>query len=83
MVVSNGTIDISDSISNYQGIPLLAKTMPHHGRSVLKYVELLNIIKGYSVSSSLSDKIIVESDLLSTSSSLCRVEPNISLLLVL
>lgn len=56
---------------------MLAKVIHRHGHYALGCGELLDIIEGYSASSSLSDRIVVESDSLDAINNLGRNTPNI------
>lgn len=63
---------------NHLGIPLLAKAIPRMGRFTVEYGELLAIIEGCSIGSSLDDRIVIESDSLLVVNSLISNSEEIS-----
>lgn len=57
-------IGIGTIVHNHPGIPLLAKALPCQGRFTIDYGELIGIIKGFVLGSSIIGHLIIESDYL-------------------
>lgn len=59
---SEDRIGIGILVRNHRGIPLFAKALQCTCSFFVDYSELLGVIEGYVVSSSLSAQLIIESD---------------------
>lgn len=77
MVLSDDKIGIGIIVRNHLGTLLLAKIVAHMWRFRVDYGELLAIIEGYVTGSSLSDRIIIESDSLLAINSLNTIDEDI------